>query len=95
MRSGTYAKFWQPSGDLVEKTAVIKIMTRIGKGNTAKKIAISHNNKHTKGLIARDLVSLRTFPRNSKQLLDKLKSLDWDCELIITNGKPDILEVFV
>ena len=95
MRSGTYAKFWQPSSDLVEKTAVIKIMTRVGEGNTAKKIAISHNNKHTKGLIARDLVSLRSFPKNSQQLLTKLKSLDWDCELIITNGKPAILEVFV
>jgi len=95
MRSGTFAKFWQPSGDLVEKTAVIKIMTRVGKGKTAKKIAISHNNKHTKGLIARDLVSLRTFPKNSKQLLSKLKTLNWDCELTVQYGKPDLLEVFI
>ncbi len=95
LRSGTYAKFWQPTGDLVAKTVVIKIMTRVGKGNNAKKIAISHNNKQTKGLIVRDLVSMRTFPNNAKQLAEKLASLNWNCELTASEGKPAALEVFI
>lgn len=95
LRSGTYAKFWKPAGDFVSKTAVIKIMTRVGKGSNSKKIAISHNNKHAKGLITRDLVSMRSLPKNAEQLAEKLAALNWDCELNNPHGKPAVLEVFI
>ena len=95
MRSGTYAKFWQPNETLISKTVVIKIMSRAGKGKAAKKIAISHNNKHTKGLIVRDLVGLKTQPKNQAQLLKSLTSLGYDVEFFSTSNKPDLFEVFI
>ena len=95
MRSGTYAKFWQPTDTLISKTVVIKIMSRVGKGKSAKKIAISHNNKHTKGLIARDLVSLKTQPKNQAQLLKSLESLGYEVEVFSNPRKPDLFEVFI
>lgn len=95
MRSGTYAKFWQPTEDLVNRTVSIKIMSRVGRGSSAKKIAISHNNKHTKGLIARDLVGLRTQPKNADQLLKALESLGYEVERTSSLAKPDSFEIFI
>lgn len=95
MRSGTYAKFWQPTENLISKTVVIKIMSRIGKGKATKKIAISHNNKHTKGLIARDLVGLKTLPKSPQQLFKTLESLGYEVEKISNPSKPEVFEIFI
>lgn len=95
MRSGVYAKFWQPSDACLDKTVVIKIMTRVGKGKNAKKIAISHNNKLTKGLLVRDLVKLPKAPKDALGLLKTLQSLKWDCELENSAKKSQIIEIFI
>ncbi|MEN9693111.1 MAG: hypothetical protein RLZZ330_755, partial [Actinomycetota bacterium] len=95
LRSGTYAKFWQPTENLISKTVVIKIMSRVGKGKATKKIAISHNNKHTKGLIARDLVGLKAQPKNQAQLLKSLESLGYEVEVVSNPNKPVLFEVFI
>ncbi len=95
MRSGVYAKFWQAPQNLQLKTVTIKIMSRIGKGKSAKKIAISHSNKLSKGLLTKDLVQLSKAPRNPEQLTSYLESLNWNCELSRAEGKPFMLEVFV
>jgi len=95
MRSGIYAKFWQPSSDLIEKSVVIKIMSRVGKGKNAKKIAISHSNKMTKGLLARDLVSSAKQPKTLEQLVAIFTNLGWDCEMTKESNKPATIEVFI
>ncbi len=95
MRSGVYAKFWQPQAELIDKTVVIKIMTKFGKGKSAKKIAISHSNKLTKGLLARDLVTLSKSPKSAQELLKSLQTLKWNCELEKSANKPYLLEVFI
>lgn len=95
MRSGNYAKFWQPNKDKLSNTVIIKIMSRVGVGRTAKKIAISHNNKMTKGHLAKDLVSLAKSPKGIQELKDSLQTLGWECELHKSANKPATLEVFV
>lgn len=95
MRSGNYAKFWQPAESKFANTVVIKIMSRTGTNKNAKKIAISHNNKATKGHLAKDLVSLAKSPKNIQELIDRLQTLGWECELQISNKKPATLEVFI
>ena len=95
MRPSVYAKFWQPTGDLISKTVVIKIMTEVGSGKSAKKIAISHSNKLTKGLLAREIVGLSKTPKTSRELFVHLTKQNWECVLQEVSGKPDLLEIFI
>lgn len=95
MRPGIYAKFWQPNVELARKTLVVKIMTKVGTGKDSKKIAISHNNKLTKGQLVREMVKMKKFPSNSNELIQSLRALKWDCELTKSENGSDLLEVFV
>jgi uncharacterized protein len=68
LRSSTYAAAWRPSGDLAERTVAVHVV-RDGPGG---RTAVSHMAKHTRGLVARELLASGADPRHPDDLPDAL-----------------------
>lgn len=89
-RSEAYAKAWTPRGETAERTAAVRVW-RDGPGG---RIVVSHLAKHTRGLIARDLllhgVEARTVPELASAL-----GARWEVEPVAPSrpGRPWMLDV--
>ena len=67
-RSAEYATAWRPSGELAERTVVVKVVRDRGEARSA----VSHNAKHTRGLVARRIVTEGIDPRHPVALAEAL-----------------------
>ncbi len=68
LRSSTYAAAWRPSGELAERTVAVHVV-RDGPGG---RTAVSHMAKHTRGLVARELLVSGADPRTPEELVEAL-----------------------
>ncbi|MEO7369320.1 MAG: peroxide stress protein YaaA, partial [Ilumatobacteraceae bacterium] len=67
-RSAEYASAWRPSGRLAERTVVVRVLRDIAD----ERSAVSHNAKHTRGLVARRIVVDSIDPRRPEGLAEAL-----------------------
>lgn len=68
LRSSTYAAAWRPVGPLAERTVAVHVV-RDGPGGRS---AVSHMAKHTRGLVARELLASGADPRTPEALAEVL-----------------------
>ena len=67
-RSAEYATAWRPTGALAERTVVVKVF----RDRDGKRGAVSHNAKHTRGLVVRRIVTDAIDPRRPEGLAEAL-----------------------
>ena len=91
LRSGTYAAFWRPEGDVAARTATVRVLHEVG--GTRK--VVSHFNKATKGRIVRALLEDGAAPRTPAALADALRDLGWTVELGTPGARGTQLDVVV
>jgi uncharacterized protein len=89
LRSSTYATAWRPSGELAERTVAVHVV-RDGPGG---RTAVSHMAKHTRGLVARELLASGADPRRPEDLPDALAPGFASCLDEARPGRPRRLEV--
>jgi uncharacterized protein len=75
-RSAEYATAWRPAGPLAERTVVVKVVRE----RDGVRSAVSHNAKHTRGLVARRIVTDGIDPRRPDLLAEAL-SAHFDVDL--------------
>lgn len=68
MRSSTYVAAWKPDAPLAERTVAVHVV-RDGPGG---RTAVSHMAKHTRGLVARELLASGADPRTPEELAEVL-----------------------
>lgn len=96
LRSGTYAKFWQPKPTHFDRTCVIKVMQTVSDASGTRKIAVSHFNKATKGLVTRDLITSKSTPKAVEDVVAVLKAADWVVEHTpATASSAHVIEVII
>ena len=69
LRSSTYVAAWKPSGHVAERTVAVHVV-RDGPG---ARTAVSHMAKHTRGLVARELLVAGVDPRTPDELAEVLR----------------------
>lgn len=74
MRSGAYSTFWKPSRDHV----VVNVMQE----RNGKKVAVSHFNKATKGLLTRELLQTAKHWTSPEQVTSTLATAGFDVDLM-------------
>ena len=77
LRSGTYSAFWRPTGEVAERTAVVRVLHERG----GRRTVVSHFNKATKGHLLRALLVDGRTPSTPEDLADLLGDLGWRVEL--------------
>lgn len=89
-RSQTYAAAWTPPAQIAERVAAVRVWQDGPSGRTV----VSHLAKHTRGLIARDLLLHGGKPRTVPQVAEQLQQR-WDVEPVppARPGKPWLLDV--
>ncbi|WP_432935375.1 YaaA family protein [Kribbella sp. CA-253562] len=75
-RSSTYAAAWRPSGELAAKWVAVSVVRE----RAGVRSVVSHNAKHTRGLVARHLLESGKDPGTPKAL-HKLVAERWHAEL--------------
>jgi cytoplasmic iron level regulating protein YaaA (DUF328/UPF0246 family) len=75
-RSSTYVAAWRPSGDQAAKWVAVNVVRE----RSGVRTVVSHNAKHTRGLVARHLLESGKDPGTPKSL-HKLVSERWTAEL--------------
>lgn len=75
-RSSTYVPAWRPSGDQAAKWVAVNVVRE----RDGVRSVVSHNAKHTRGLVARHLLASGKDPGTPKSL-HKLVSENWPAEL--------------
>jgi cytoplasmic iron level regulating protein YaaA (DUF328/UPF0246 family) len=80
-RSSTYVAAWRPTGDQAAKWVAVNVVRE----RDGVRTVVSHNAKHTRGLVARHLLESGKDPGTPKAL-HKLVSARWDAELDRTAG---------
>jgi cytoplasmic iron level regulating protein YaaA (DUF328/UPF0246 family) len=75
-RSSTYAAAWRPSGDQARRWVAVSVVRERG----GIRSVVSHNAKHTRGLVARHLLESGKDPGTPKAL-HKLVAERWNAEL--------------
>jgi cytoplasmic iron level regulating protein YaaA (DUF328/UPF0246 family) len=75
-RSSTYAAAWRPSGEQARRWVAVSVVRERG----GVRSAVSHNAKHTRGLVARHLLESGKDPGTPKAL-HKLVVERWNAEL--------------
>ena len=91
LRSGTYAAFWRPEGEVAGRTATVRVLHEV---DGVRKV-VSHFNKATKGRIVRALLEDGADPRTPAELAEALRDLGWSVELGSRSGKGMQLDVVV
>ena len=67
-RSAEYATAWRPAGELAERTVVVKVV----RDRDGARSAVSHNAKHTRGLVVRRIVTQGIDARHPVALAEAL-----------------------
>ena len=80
-RSSTYVAAWRPQGDQAAKWVSVNVVRE----RDGVRSVVSHNAKHTRGLIARHLLESGKDPGTPKAL-HKLISEHWNAELARTGA---------
>jgi cytoplasmic iron level regulating protein YaaA (DUF328/UPF0246 family) len=75
-RSSTYAAAWRPSGEQARRWVAVSVVRERG----GVRSVVSHNAKHTRGLVARHLLESGKDPGTPKAL-HKLVAERWNAEL--------------
>jgi cytoplasmic iron level regulating protein YaaA (DUF328/UPF0246 family) len=75
-RSSTYAAAWRPSGEQARRWVAVSVVRERG----GVRSVVSHNAKHTRGLVARHLLESGKDPGTPKAL-HKLVAGRWNAEL--------------
>jgi cytoplasmic iron level regulating protein YaaA (DUF328/UPF0246 family) len=93
LRSGVYAKMWSPSAEVLEQTAVGRVLQQRPDGS---RVVVSHHNKATKGRLVRALVSGKANPSSVVDLATTIERVGFGVELHKGQpGKPMVLDVVV
>ena len=89
-RSAEYATAWRPAGSLAERTVVVKVF----RDRDGKRGVVSHNAKHTRGLVVRRIVTDAIDPRRPEGVAEAL-SEHFETELLRPDrpGRPWELHV--
>jgi cytoplasmic iron level regulating protein YaaA (DUF328/UPF0246 family) len=89
-RSAEYATAWRPTGALAERTVIVKVL----RDRDGTRGAVSHNAKHTRGLVARRIVTDAINPRRPEALADALSEhFELDLRRPERPGRPWELQV--
>lgn len=89
LRSSTYVAAWRPHGALAERTVAVHVLRE----EAGRRTVVSHMAKHTRGLVARSLVTSGTDVRTPEALADAL-AREFTVELDAPKaGKPRRLEI--
>ena len=75
-RSSTYVAAWRPTGDQAAKWVSVNVVRE----RDGVRSVVSHNAKHTRGLVARHLLESGKDPGTPKAL-HKLVGERWNAEL--------------
>lgn len=67
-RSAGYATAWRPAGEVAERTVIVRVFRDLD----GKRSAVSHNAKHTRGLVVRRIVTDAINPRRPEELAEAL-----------------------
>jgi cytoplasmic iron level regulating protein YaaA (DUF328/UPF0246 family) len=91
-RSSTYGAVWAPAGALATRTVAVRVL-RDGPGGRS---VVSHLAKHTRGEVARHLLTTGADPRDAAALAECLGEC-WDVELVapVRNGRPWTIDVVI
>jgi cytoplasmic iron level regulating protein YaaA (DUF328/UPF0246 family) len=68
LRSSTYAAAWRPAGPLATRTVAVRVLAE----RDGVRTVVSHMAKHTRGLVARHLLSEGAAPRTPEDVRDAL-----------------------
>ena len=77
LRSGTYAAFWRPDGDVAARVATVRVLHEAG----GRRTVVSHFNKATKGRLVRALLQDGANPRSPRRLAEALADLGWQVDI--------------
>ncbi len=79
LRSGMYAAFWRPAGQVLTKgrVATVRVLHEVA----GRRQVVSHFNKATKGRIVRALLEDGANPRNPARLAEALRDFGWNVEV--------------
>ncbi|HEY1135242.1 MAG TPA: peroxide stress protein YaaA [Nocardioides sp.] len=91
LRSGTYAAFWRPEGDVGRRTVTVRVLHE---HQGVRKI-VSHFNKATKGRIVRAVLTDGGTPRTPAGFATQLRDLGWYVEEGATTARGTQLDVVV
>ena len=91
LRSGTYAAFWRPGGEVARRTATVRVLHEQG----GQRKVVSHFNKATKGRITRALLEEGATPRTPSALAETLRDLGWYVEVGEPGARGTQLDVVV
>ena len=97
LRSAAYAAAWRPAGELVERTATVRVLQEREVDGVPKRSVVSHFNKATKGRLVRDLLVAGAEPKTPGELVDVLLELGYRVEVVAagTARRPWQLDVVV
>ena len=91
LRSAAYAAAWTPQGELAARTVGVRVLVE----RDGVRSVVSHRAKHTRGLLARHLLTTPgTAPRTPRQLLEHARAA-FRAELVepARAGRPWVLEL--
>ncbi|WP_026876896.1 peroxide stress protein YaaA [Jiangella gansuensis] len=98
LRSSTYTAFWRPTGDIADRTVVVRVLHE----HDGRRTVVSHHNKATKGRLVRQLLddgraSGARGPRTPEAFARTLTRLGWTAELTPPPrpGRPATVDVVV
>lgn len=78
LRSGSYTGMWKPTGEMLDRSAIVKVMQMRG----GKRLAVSHFNKATKGKVIRSLSSTSSELRSVDDAVNRLAKAGFEVELL-------------
>jgi cytoplasmic iron level regulating protein YaaA (DUF328/UPF0246 family) len=92
LRSSTYVALGPVPPDAAERSATVRVLTERG----GKRSVVSHNNKATKGRLARSLVSARRSPTDVDELAESIAAAGYRVERSdARTGRPSLLDIIV
>ncbi|GAB3089181.1 peroxide stress protein YaaA [Nocardioides zeae] len=91
LRSGTYAAFWRPEGDVARRTVTVRVLHE----HQGTRKVVSHFNKATKGRIVRAVLTDGGTPRTPAAFATQLRDLGWYVEEGAPTARGTQLDVVV
>lgn len=76
-RSSTYAAAWRPKGEVARRTVAVRVFTE----TAGKRTVVSHNAKHTRGLVTRWLLEADRVPGTVAAVAETVAG-HAECELV-------------
>ncbi|GHB38297.1 UPF0246 protein [Streptomyces cirratus] len=80
LRSSAYASAWKPKGEVVGRTATVRVLHSQLVDGVEKRSVVSHFNKATKGRLVRDLLLAGGVPDSPAELVEALRELGYVVE---------------